>query len=348
MKDYDNVEFETIDLGNRSDTPLTIEDIHSITSEEGLKESVEEFVDTLGDKSMDEITPVESGLLSFYYAGKFGKKISEEYLVEYSQFILLEFNNIDMRSFESRRRIAIKCSYSAMVFKGSLRNSLCILVPVNSGLEHHDFAFGVVGNYYENLLHLIPNDKTKDILYSCTVSYDKDCFYIGKFCPFKIVEEDIVDYDELDDDELDYDEPANELDEKLIKQLESTVIFTENREKFAPGKEKVFIKLFSINCNNMGYDVDDVVKYSKMKFRSKNYSEVEMEKDIRFIYTVRKDEFGSRQKYAKSVKNKTGNSAPIIEGLDSKLEEFRSFLISYFDDENKVGFAITYLKGLLK
>lgn len=343
MKDYDKVEFETIDLGNRSDTPLTIEDIHSITSEEGLKESVEEFVDTLSDKSMDEITPFESGPLSFYYAGKFGKKISEEYLVEYSQFILLEFNNIDMRSFESRRRIAIKCSYSAMVFKGSLRNSLCILVPVNSGLEHHDFAFGVVGNYYEKLLHLVPNDKTKNILYSCTVSYDKDCFYIGKFCPFKIVEEDVVDYDELDDDERD-----NEFDEKLIKQLESTVMFTVNREKFAPGNEKEFIKLFSVNCNNMGYNVDDVVRYSKMKFRSKNYSEVEMERNIRFIYSVRKDEFGSRQKYTKGIKNKVSSMVPMIEELDNKLEEYRSFLVSYFDDESKVGFAITYLRGLLK
>ena len=98
----------------------------------------------------------------------------------------------------------------------------------------------------------------------------------------------------------------------------------------------------------MGYDVNVVVKYSKMNFRSKNYTEVEMEKNIRLVYSLRKIEFCSRQKFTNGVKNETDNIAPAIEELDSKLDEFRSFLISYFDDENKVGFAITYLKGLLK
>lgn len=309
--------------------------IYEIISNENQKDKIDGFVNTLEIKNYDYVDSYQLDFLySFCYAGTFADDNNDDLKIdEYSQLILLQFNDIERCLFDKIKKKARECQYSAMVFNTIFENGFNVLVPVNSTFGNHDIAFEKVKNYYENLLEVKADERTNDILFCCIISNDVDCCYRRNATTFNVLVEECFVYDELD--------------ESLVNQLNSTVTFTEKREKFN-GNEKSFIKLFSVNCNNMGYNIEYVIRYSKKNFQSGNYSEIEMEKSIRFIYSDRRNVFGSKQKYGKIIKSKVDNSLQIMVELDSKLEEFRSFLNSYFDDENKVGFAITYLKGLLK
>ncbi len=337
MGKYNSVEFETFDCGERVDNNmlLTLEDIYEVIVGKNIKGTIDEYVNTLEHKKSNEIEPLKSELLTFCYAGLFGEEVTKEFLIKYSKMVLLEFNEIDLEELEEIKEKAKNTTYSAMVYTTILGNGITVLVPVTTTVEYHNTAFEQVKKYYENLLGVNADTKTKDLTYMCIVSSDDDC-YFRKFPMSYVVS--IKEEIQIEEDDFETD---------FLSKIESTKLFTEKREKFSFGNEKEFIKLFAINCNNMGYDLDNVIKYCRINLKSKMYSNEDIERSVRYIYRTRKSEFGSRQKRDGTIKNYVNNTPTLTINWDSKLKKFSKFLKPYINDTDDTEIVITYLKGLL-
>ena len=139
---------------------------------EGLyKDGVEKVRSAFKLEGKEIADKLKRQLLAFTPCALFrgGRKI--EFLISYSQFLVLDLDDLNELLEPTFANIA-SCPITYSCFRSPGGNGLKILVEVTSHREHHDHAFGQVANYFEKLLQVSIDRSGKDITRLCFMSYD--------------------------------------------------------------------------------------------------------------------------------------------------------------------------------
>jgi predicted P-loop ATPase len=115
-------------------------------------------------------------LLAFTPSGRFegGRKL--EYLQRYSQYLILDIDDLSYDKAVVLKKLASEIPYTYACFISPSREGLKILVKVDSKAIFHKLAFLQVQEYYEKHLKVKIDPSGKDIPRLCFYSYDKDLF----------------------------------------------------------------------------------------------------------------------------------------------------------------------------
>ena len=137
---------------------------------------VEQLHTILKKGDLSEYKEAKKKLLAFTPSGMFegGRKL--ENLKQYSQYLILDIDNLSFEQAALLRKSAseIPCSYACFISPS--KEGLKILVKVDSKVIFHKQAFEQVKEYYETLLKVSVDPSGKDIPRLCFYSYDKDLF----------------------------------------------------------------------------------------------------------------------------------------------------------------------------
>ena len=139
---------------------------------EGLyKDGVEKVRYAFKQEGKEIADKLKKQLLAFTPCALFKGGRKMEYIVSYSQFLVLDLDDLN-ESLEPTFANIASCPYIYSCFRSPSGNGLKILVEVTSQRVHHDHAFGQVANYFERLLQVAIDRSGKDITRLCFMSYD--------------------------------------------------------------------------------------------------------------------------------------------------------------------------------
>lgn len=321
----------------------SFEDIVNIIKSNELKEETLLVRELHLQKKEREKKAVKLGLPAPMFSGKFSNNRKEKDIEEYYQYVIVDVDGLTNEQVIEAKQKAIDIEYSLLVFVSPSGTGVKIIVKVDSPMKFHKKACEFVYDYYDCFLGFKVDRKNSDFSRMCFLCWDDKCYYNSTADVFEINPEDYKEIEEVVEENN-----SSSFSDDFIRRIESTIKFTENKAEFKKGNRHYFMILFATNCNGMGYELDDVIEYSKTRFElNDDYSIGEMTRDITNIYSSKKSEFGSREKSSKTTKNVSSSSKTLtVDELNSKMSKVSKCIMRYIADEDDVEFVTTFIKGV--
>lgn len=203
------------------------------------KNQTDEIRNLIITGEVEKASTLKKNLIAFTPSATFrgGRKI--EFIENYNQIIVLDFDNISNENYELVFDKIKDCKYTYCCFRSPSGNGIKVLCRVNSKVNNHKIAFNQLSEYYENLTEITIDPSGKDITRLCYVSYDPDIFYNEFSRSFEIIIE-----DKITDNDI-------ELKFKDCKQ------FTNKKASYTDGNRNNYIYLLASNCNRVGLSQTD-------------------------------------------------------------------------------------------
>lgn len=181
----------------------------------------------------------KDSLPCFTPSGRFRLRFDAE-ILEYSQLIVLDYDNVDS-VFNAKKR-AIESNFTHAAFISPSGKGIKIFVKVNTKAAKHLEAFNQVKKHFDSLLALEADKSGSNISRLCFVSSDRDCFYNINSEPFTVVKTTST---------------ANTIAAEHNLFLNFLIGFTEkNVGKYLKDNRNNFLFLLACNCNRYGLDKD--------------------------------------------------------------------------------------------
>lgn len=162
----------------------TLEQIIQAIQGNHFKDPVARIRHLAGIRKSKQANYLKKQLPAFTPSGQFNGGRTLEHLVEYTQYIILDFDKLGPAQLETLKSEARQDRFALAGFTSPSGNGYKILVQVNSDQEHHTEAFHQVCKYFTELLSpgmgeasLGLDRSGKDITRLCFLSYDPDAWY---------------------------------------------------------------------------------------------------------------------------------------------------------------------------
>ena len=224
----------------------SLEQIFEIIKSETHKKQIEALRSALASGDKTQADKLKKSLPAFTTSGSFLKGRKAELITSYSNYLILDIDDLKSETLQEIKNKAILAPYSLAVFISPSGNGIKIIIKSNATLPQHKDALAQIVEYYEKALELIIDPSGKDVSRLCFFSYDPE-IHINYQASIYEIQISIV-------------EPAQEnLHEKntnnnqpLQKQLENCIQFTEKVKQYQEGNRNNFIHLLASNCNRQG------------------------------------------------------------------------------------------------
>ena len=131
---------------------------------------------SLSENKMEAYEKAKKSLPAFTPSGKFigGRKM--EFLVDYSNCIILDIDKLQSDELAKVNHLSRQCEFTYACFISPSGNGLKILVKVSSTKNEHKETFLAIQDHYEKLLNLEIDKSGKDITRLCFYSWDENLF----------------------------------------------------------------------------------------------------------------------------------------------------------------------------
>ena len=165
----------------------TIEEILFLIQKGKFQKEVDTLRKLIDDGKMDEYNEKKKSLLAFTPSASFvgGRKL--QFIKEYSQIIVLDFDKLTTNHLSIILEKISKIPYTFASFRSPSGQGCKVLVKVSSFKENHLEAFQQVSIFYQNALGLAVDPSGKDITRLCFFSYDLNLLYNPESQIFPVV-----------------------------------------------------------------------------------------------------------------------------------------------------------------
>jgi len=131
----------------------------------------------LSDQKQEAYMKAKKGLLAFTPSAKFEGGRKPEFLVEYTGFLILDFDKLEGKKLKEATAKAQNIPYTYASFISPSGNGLKILVKTESTLEKHKEFFEAAKELYEKELGLEMDKSGKDVTRLCFISSDENLYH---------------------------------------------------------------------------------------------------------------------------------------------------------------------------
>ncbi len=272
-------------------TPLENRSLIVITKDiqEGkYKQPVEAIRALIREGKFEEAENQKKQLLGFTPSATFNGGRKPEYVVDYSQYIVLDLDNLQPQQLEDAFQKASEIKYTFCCFRSPSGNGLKILVEVNSDKEQHEQAYNAVADFYEKELNVIIDRSGKDITRLCFVSYDPHLYkniYHEKYPILEIIQ--VAPLKTPTENSLIIN---NTNSDEHVFLFQQQVLFTNKKAEYSNGNRNNYIFRLASNCNRVGILQTDALALISQEF---DLPQKEIANAVNSAYKNHKHEFAT-------------------------------------------------------
>lgn len=255
------------------------------------KDEISNIRKLLNEGKKEEAGKFKKLLKAFTVSGTFDSGSSNDKIEMYTQYIILDIDNLNVSHLHSLKNIARIAPYTYSSFISPSGKGLKIIVKVNTGKEHHKEAYKQVAYYYEQVLSIEVDTSGSDVSRLCFVSFDEDCFINYNAVVFN-VELSIVKNQSIKI------EKSHQNDFELFQ---NSINFTNNVTSYYEGNRNNYIYNLACNCNRLGlYEVSVI----ELAIQSFDLTPEEIKKAVKSAYKNNMQDFAKFANIANSNNSK--------------------------------------------
>lgn len=280
---------------------------------------------SLSENKMEAYEKAKKSLPAFTPSGKFigGRKMN--FLVEYSNCIILDIDKLNTEELAKANHSARQCEFTYACFISPSGNGLKILVKVSSTKTEHKETFLAIQDHYEKLLNLEIDKSGKDITRLCFYSYDENLFLndnASTFVTLSTVEVPLITNNSKQQCQTELVEVPQTLNLKPETSNSEAIYnhcikFTEKKVQFVNGSRNVFVHQLACNLNRKGISLHEALSFILADF---GYDEKEVTQAVNSAYG-NVHEFGKNEKIEKPKKPKQNEDFSIKDTTEDDDED---------------------------
>ena len=265
--------------------PAILEEIHTGK----YKHAIVYLRKSLAEKKEEAYNKAKKSLPAFTPSGKFvgGRKM--EFLVEYSNTIILDIDKLSKEDLIKTSHLANQSKFTYASFISPSGNGLKILVKIASPKAEHKETFLLVQVYYEKLLKLEIDKSGKDITRLCFYSWDENLYLNENASVFASETKQSCQAELVEASPTDNLQPTTDNSEAIYNHC---IKFTEKKVQFVDGSRNVFVHQLACNLNRKGVSHHEALGYILTDF---GYDEKEVTQAVNSAYG-NSHEFGKNEK----------------------------------------------------
>jgi len=265
--------------GNKSLTEIVNE-----IAEGKYQSQIQQLRSLIAGGKQTEADQCKKALPAFTASGTFEKGRKADLLQQYSQYIMLDIDDLPPDKLEPVFQQASSLPTTYCCFRSPSGNGLKILVQVSSDASQHEQAFRQIAASYEAQLQVPIDHSGKDVSRLCFYSSDPALYLNSKSQPFELMAE--------PEAQPGIEEAIQVTEADYTELFQKAVEFTQNKATYMDGSRNKFVFLLASNCNRNGIPEAEALQ---MILRDFNYNEPEVKASVLSAYK-NKAEFG---KYAR-------------------------------------------------
>ena len=254
--------------------PAILEEIHTGK----YKHAIVYLRKSLAEKKEEAYNKAKKSLPAFTPSGKFvgGRKM--EFLVEYSNTIILDIDKLSKEDLIKTSHLANQFEFTYASFISPSGNGLKILVKIASPKAEHKETFLLVQAHYEKLLKLEIDKSGKDITRLCFYSWDENLYLNENASVFASETKQSCQAELVEASPTDNSQPTTDNSEAIYNHC---IKFTEKKVQYAEGSRNVFVHQLACNLNRKGVALNDALGYILTDF---GYDEKEVTQAVNSAY----------------------------------------------------------------
>ena len=280
---------------------------------------------SLSENKMEAYEKAKKSLPAFTPSGKFigGRKMN--FLVEYSNCIILDIDKLNTEELVKVNHLARQSEFTYACFISPSGNGLKILVKVSSTKAEHKETFLAIQDNYEKLLNLEIDKSGKDITRLCFYSWDENLFINDNattFVTLSAVEVPLNTNNSKKQCQTELVEVPQTLNLKPETSNSEAIYnhcikFTEKKVQFVNGSRNVFVHQLACNLNRKGISLHEALSFILTDF---GYDEKEVAQAVNSAYG-NVHEFGKNEKFEKPKKAKENEDFSIKDTTEDDDED---------------------------
>jgi len=233
---------------------------------------------SLSEKKMEAYEKAKKSLPAFTPSGKFegGRKL--EFLVEYSNVMILDIDKLSAADLQNAKHLANQSEFTLASFVSPSGNGLKILVKIDTPKAQHKETFLKVQAYYENLLKLEIDKSGKDLTRLCFYSADENLYLNENATVFTSETNKPCQAEPVEAPTTSNLKPETLNSEAIYNHC---VNFTEKKVQFVNGSRNVFVHQLACNLNRKGVSLQEALGYILTDF---GYDEKEVTQTVNSAY----------------------------------------------------------------
>ncbi|MCB0517815.1 MAG: DUF3987 domain-containing protein [Lewinellaceae bacterium] len=215
-------------------------------------------------------------LPAFTVSGHFDGGRTLEHLVEYTHFIVLDFDKLEPTQLEKLKSDSRQDRFSMAGFTSPSGNGYKIVVQVDSDAEHHAEAFQQVRNWFRDNHGLEIDRSGKDITRLCFISHDPEAWFNPNKEVFPVLTA-LSSTKVCHPDQRSGPVHVKSENQKPTANSQSlTAIFarTQSKTTYTPGNRNNFIYLFASKANRAGISEADTLAFAQQQFPDLDTKEI--------------------------------------------------------------------------
>jgi hypothetical protein len=254
-----------------------------------FKSAIEKIRQKFEQGKDEEADMLKKALPAFTTSGSFLKGRQASSITTYSQFIILDIDNIGLSDLQIVKDKASLAPYTFCAFISPSGVGIKIIIQTNAELSQHDQAYSQIVEYYEKALEK-PIDQTgKDVSRLCYFSYDPEIIIHPDASIFEIIAQPIT-------EEIPFNKKLATEQTDWSKKFNEAIVFTEKIKTYREGNRNNFIHLLTCNCNRKGIPENDALEFIKSKY---DLPISEIEASVKNVYQNNAQEFALNTNTAK-------------------------------------------------
>ena len=233
---------------------------------------------SLSENKLEAYEKAKKSLPAFTPSGKFigGRKM--DFLVEYSNCIILDIDKLQPEQLAKVNHAARQCEFTYACFISPSGNGLKILVKVSSTKAEHKETFLAIQDHYEKLLNLEIDKSGKDVTRLCFYSWDENLYLNENATVFATETKQSCQTEHVSVSPLPT-ATVTATDYEAI--YHHCIKFTEKKVQFANGSRNVFVHQLACNLNRKGISLHEALGYILNDF---GYDEKEVTQTVKSAY----------------------------------------------------------------
>ncbi len=233
---------------------------------------------SLAEKKEEAYNKAKKALPAFTPSGKFvgGRKM--EFLVEYSNTIILDIDKLSKEDLIKASHLANQSEFTYASFISPSGNGLKILVKIASPKAEHKETFLLVQAHYEKLLKLEIDKSGKDITRLCFYSWDENLYLNENASVFASETKQSCQAELVKASPTENSQPTTDNSEAIYNHC---IKFTEKKVQFVNGSRNVFVHQLACNLNRKGVSLQEALGYILTDF---GYDEKEVTQAVNSAY----------------------------------------------------------------
>lgn len=212
------------------------------------KDEITPIRSLISEGKKEEANALKSKLLAFTPSGTFSNGRNASSIVQYSNYIVLDLDNLSDDLLCEAKKKARSVSHTFAAFISPSGSGLKILVSIKSDVIKHKAAFKQVATFYETELQIPIDQSGKDICRLCFMSYDEDCYRNINAIPFNVIDDEEI-MPEIEYNSNKHVEVNNNDWESIFG---NCIDFTDKKATYIEGNRNNYIHLLACNCNRAG------------------------------------------------------------------------------------------------